>query len=58
MKKIDKFMLRGIVFIVLSSAGLVYEFFFAKPIRVIVVLGYICVFGIGLICIIYLRGKE
>jgi hypothetical protein len=47
----NKFTVRGIIYIVISLIGLSYEFFFAASIRTLPVVVYSFVILIGLICI-------
>ncbi len=58
MTKLDKFTVRGIIFIGISVLGLGYEVIFASQTRPLVVIAYICVIGIGLICIFQLKETE
>ena len=55
MRKIDKFTTRGIIFIAISIIGLGYEFLFADQIKMIVIIGYVFIVGIGLVCIFQLK---
>ena len=47
----DKFTIRGLIYIAISLLGLSYEFFFAESIRALPVIAYSFVILIGLYCI-------
>lgn len=54
----DPFTIRGVVYTLLSSLGLGYEFFFIEAPRPFLLIMYTCVIGIGLICIFLLEDKN
>lgn len=52
MSNLDKFTVRGIIYISLSLLGLSYELFFAHSIRALPVIAYSFVILIGALCIL------
>jgi len=54
----DKFTIRGIIYIAISFVGLSYEIFWAHHVRALPVVGYLTVIGIGLYCIFKLKEQK
>ena len=54
----DKFTIRGIVYIIISLIGLSYEIFWADHVRVLPLVAYLAIIGIGLFCIFIIKEQK
>ncbi len=54
----DRFTLRGIIFSAISAAGIAYEVLSSHPVRILLILGYVFVIGVGMIYIFVLKDNR
>lgn len=54
----DKFTVRGLVYLTISLLGLGYELLFIHPPRLFLIIMYSIVSGIGLICIFWIKKQK
>lgn len=57
-EKFDKHSLRGLIYMTVSTFGILYELVYSKQVRILLIVGYSVVFIFGILYILYIKPYE